>query len=659
MRLTRIRIKRFRNFVEAQDIAIEPDVTALVGKNESGKTTILQSLHRLKPANLKGSKFALVTEYPRWRLSRDRKADPLIETNTRPIEAWFALDDADLDALAEPFGTRPPKGTTAYYAKRYDNTGIVALSPPLGPIITQAMNDAEVDKADRDAIRKAETADAAKSLARELAKAHKEAGEPLLAKALTAFPAALDKYSALTTGDTTQEQRSAIVARIPQFFYFSDYDLLPGQHDLTDLAAKIAGNIALEPEEESVASLLAYANTTASDFLGDNYDERKAELQASALDLTRKVFEYWTQNRDLEVEFDTELEEVEAGDGEDEPVYHRVLKVLMRDLRHGGISTNFETRSAGFRWFFSFLAAFSRYQDSTDPIVVLLDEPGTSLHGEAQKDFLRFISEELGGSKQVLYTTHSQYMVDPGHYEKLRGVEDRSTRENPDLGVRVSEVDVSADRDTLLPIQAALGYSVSQHLFLGAGRHLTVEGGSDFIYLQRVSAFLGSKGRTTLDPRLAIIPLGSASHTPAFVALFARHMKVSVLLDGDRNGKEAQRVAAQATKGIIQPSEVVVVADVSSVKAQKPDIEDVFDVADYLRLYNWAFGKNHVVAALPTTDARIIARIETLDPAFDHALPAYELGRHLDEFFGSVQPATLDRFEELFKLLNATIPAGE
>src|SRR5205823_1952286 len=101
----------------------------------------------------------------------------------------------------------------------------------------------------------------------------------------------------------------------------------------------------LEPEEESVASLLAYANTTASDFLGEDYDARKAELQASALDLTRKVFDYWTQNRDLEVEFDTELEEVDE-DASGQPIYHRILKVLMRDLRYGGISTNFETRSA-------------------------------------------------------------------------------------------------------------------------------------------------------------------------------------------------------------------------------------------------------------------------------------------------------------------------
>ena len=62
MLLKRIRIQLFRNFVEPQEIDIEGDVTALVGKNESGKTTVLQALHRLKQANLQDSKFDLVTE---------------------------------------------------------------------------------------------------------------------------------------------------------------------------------------------------------------------------------------------------------------------------------------------------------------------------------------------------------------------------------------------------------------------------------------------------------------------------------------------------------------------------------------------------------------------------------------------------------------------
>ena len=43
MKLVAVTVQKFRNFVEPQRIEIEPDVTALVGKNESGKTTILKA----------------------------------------------------------------------------------------------------------------------------------------------------------------------------------------------------------------------------------------------------------------------------------------------------------------------------------------------------------------------------------------------------------------------------------------------------------------------------------------------------------------------------------------------------------------------------------------------------------------------------------------
>jgi energy-coupling factor transporter ATP-binding protein EcfA2 len=655
MLLKKVRIQRFRNFVEPQEIEIEGDVTALVGKNESGKTTVLQALHRLKPANLPESKFDFVTEYPRWRLSSDRKAEPDIERKTRPIQAWFALDEADAVALEEMLQVRPPAGTTCYVGRSYGTAApIIALQCPLKDVVAAAISDAAVDTKDTKSLLAAESADAAKAASKEAAKALKDQGEATRAKTLGAFPAALDRYAFLTGQGLTVEQRTEILKRVPGFFYFSEYDLLPGEHDLHDLSTKINSGTSLAPGEESVEALLSYANTTPEDFLGNDYNARKAELQASALGLTRKVFDYWRQNKDLEVEFDTELEEVGTTPN-GVPVMHRILKILMRDLRHGGISTNFETRSAGFRWFFSFLAAFSRFQESPEPIIVLLDEPGTSLHGEAQKDFLRFIHNELAASKQVLYTTHSQYMVDPARYEKLRAVEDRSTRENPDLGVVVTNVDVSADADTLLPIQAALGYSISQHLFLGAGWHLTVEGGSDFIYLQRMSEHLESLNRTGLDPRLSVIPLGSASHTPAFVALFARHLNVCVLLDGNRDGKDAQRVSQQAAKGIFRERGIVVIGDVPGLLMAKPDIEDLFDPEDYLRLYNWAFGKKRALADLPPDQDRILKRLESLDAAFDHAIPAYGLTNHRDEFFSAVKAPTLDRFEALFKLLNATI----
>jgi predicted ATP-dependent endonuclease of OLD family len=83
----------------------------------------------------------------------------------------------------------------------------------------------------------------------------------------------------------------------------------------------------------------------------------------------------------------------------------RRLKIRVYDNRHG-FTNNFDQRSNGFRWFFSFLAAFSEFEGREHKVIVLLDEPGLSLHGKAQSVFLNFITERLALSAQVLYTTH-------------------------------------------------------------------------------------------------------------------------------------------------------------------------------------------------------------------------------------------------------------
>lgn len=89
------------------------------------------------------------------------------------------------------------------------------------------------------------------------------------------------------------------------------------------------------------------------------------------------------------------------------------------------LSLPFDQRSTGFRWFFSFLAAFSEFEHSSNPVIILLDEPGLGLHARAQKDFLRFIEERLSVRCQVAYSTHSPFMIQPDHLERARLVEDK------------------------------------------------------------------------------------------------------------------------------------------------------------------------------------------------------------------------------------------
>lgn len=656
MKLTAVTIKAYRNFVDEQRIVIEPDVTCLVGKNESGKTTILKALHRLKPANGDDTQFDLTTEYPRWRLASDRRKNANLAAETTPIAAEFSLDDTDRAALQEVYGVAIPNDAICRATRNYANGSTVSLRVPVTSIIAFVAQAVGVESLDTEKLRAASSISDAALNAKALAKEQRDQGETARAKTLTTFAAEVEKYGSLVGENVSQEQANAVWARIPRFFYFSNYDTLPGEINLTELASKAASNGDITPPERTVLSLLAHAGESPADFLDENYDSRKAELQSASLDLSRQVFKYWKQNTDLTVVFDTD-NRVVATQPTGQQVANRFLKIELRDGRHGDVETNFGTRSTGFQWFFSFFAAFSAYQDSSESVVVLLDEPGTSLHGDAQHEFVDYIFSELGASKQTIYTTHSQHMVDPTRYEKLRAVHDRATRENPDLGVVVTLPNLSADPATILPIESALGYSVSRHLFLGSGQHLTVEGSSDFVYIQRLSEQLSLAGRASLDPRLAVIPVGGADNMPAFVALLGRRLKVSALVDGAKTSPRLARIKAAAKNNGVPESSVIAVSQVAGMPTNA-DIEDLFTVGDYLRLYNWAFGVNVSPSDLAQTDEPILKKLsDHRGSDFDHALPAHQLTERRDEFFATVEPATLDNFAALFDLLNATIAA--
>lgn len=652
MRLTAVTIGHYRNFVEPQHIAIEPDVTCLVGKNESGKTTILKALHRLKPANGQDTTFDLTTEYPRWRLAPDRRRNALLDT-TQPVSAEFVLDEADREVLEGVYQVTIPESAVCRVSRSYATTAAVSLRSTLEEAARTAAN--TVNMAEEDLLRLDLSATLADLVAeaKALAKNQRDEGESGRARKVTAFAGEIAKYEALLSGGT-QEQDNAVWARVPSFFYFANYDTLPGETNLTDLAAKISAGTELSARERTVVSLLAHAGESPEAFLDDNYDSRKAELQSASIDLSRRVFKYWRQNPNLAVVFDTDNRVVQRQpNGTD--VANRFLKIELRDGRHGDVETNFDTRSSGFQWFFSFFAAFSEYQDSDDAVVVLLDEPGTSLHGDAQHEFVDYIHNELGASKQTIYTTHSQHMVDPARYEKLRAVHDRATRDNPDLGVVVTLPNLSADAATILPIESALGYSVSRHLFIGSGQHLAVEGSSDFVYLQRLTEYFTTKNETGLDPRLAVIPVGGADNLPAFVALLGRRLQVSALVDGPRTSGRLDRIKKAAAANGVPESAVVAIADVKGMPSNG-DVEDLFTVADYLRLYNWAFGTTVTDVDLPATREPILKRlIDYRGNDFDHALPAHKLTEKRDEFFASVDPSTIGNFAALFKLLNATV----
>lgn len=306
------------------------------------------------------------------------------------------------------------------------------------------------------------------------------------------------------------------------------------------------------------------------------------------------MFQYWSQNTNPRVDLDLDYK-TPSKDAERVAPY---LELRVENLRHG-VTLNFGERSRGFQWFFSFLAGFSEYRDVEGDYILLLDEPGLGLHASAQEDFLPYIDQDLARNHQVIYTTHSPFMVQPTEVERVRLVEDKDK-----LGTTVSNEPLGVSRDTAFPIQAALGYSLSQSLFLGPD-NLIVESPSDLLYLTAISEHLRDAGRAHLHDRWVIVPIGGLEKVPSFIALLGAQLNVAVVVDGAAGG--THRLQDMIDKRVIEADRVLPLTAMTGGK--EADIEDLFTESFYVELLNASGALANVrPRALPKGN-RIAARV--------------------------------------------------
>ncbi|MET8506867.1 hypothetical protein ABZV60_19755 [Streptomyces sp. NPDC004787] len=144
MQLTQVRSRLFRNIVDSGDVDIAPDVTALVGKNESGKTALLSAIYRFHPVYPEHSS-APGQNYPRWRKVKDTRSGQI--NDARPITYTFVLDDEDLKAAADALGPIVLKGRSYSRSIPYEGRHTVTLQVDEGAALENLYNDEETPPA--------------------------------------------------------------------------------------------------------------------------------------------------------------------------------------------------------------------------------------------------------------------------------------------------------------------------------------------------------------------------------------------------------------------------------------------------------------------------------------------------------------------------------
>lgn len=133
------------------------------------------------------------------------------------------------------------------------------------------------------------------ALVERLAEAQQTPGNPAVASQLQTLQQQI--FTRIGESKPLGEAVAALLCdRIPKFFYFSQYSLLPGRIDLLNIDGASDGPST--SAFQTARALLQLANTTTASLRQENYEERKAELEATSNDLTDQVFTYWSQNDD-------------------------------------------------------------------------------------------------------------------------------------------------------------------------------------------------------------------------------------------------------------------------------------------------------------------------------------------------------------------------
>ena len=597
MILRSIRVRRYKNILDSGEVEVQRDVTCLVGKNESGKSALLQALYRLNPVTTGHPEaFVGLRDYPRREYARDRERI----AGRCPIAATFELEDEDLRAVEEELGPQALPSRRVTVARSYENRLVWELDPDGAAEPDPAAVEADEGEGEGEGEGEEEGEGppaATEATAEAMEAAGSPAGDaPSWDERLAALgfddddesesgPAADgveagddvdagadagddpdDPYRSSAGEGPGRDVRDIIEERLPRFLYFDEYSLMPGRLSVPQACA--AGD-ELTPGERSALSLIRLAGVDLSDLTRDEYEARKASIESAASDLTREIFEYWSQNRSLSVEFDIDFRA--AGGTDEDGGEGPFIDLRIRNHRHG-VTLNFNDRSQGFTWFFSLLASLTSLQDSKR-LILLLDEPGASLHAAAQHDLRRFIDERLIPAHQVVYSTHSPFMVDPKALERVRAVEDRGGE-----GGRVSDAIFDQSSETRIPVEAALGQDLVRSLAAGGG-DLFVKVPSDLVYLSAMSAHLESLGRTCLDPRWSIVPVGGLTGLSAFAALMDGGAKrMVVLFDAPAAGGAA--AGSPAGRKLLERRGIIRIADFVPVRSAALEADARDEVAE-------------------------------------------------------------------------------
>ncbi|MGW8314851.1 MAG: AAA family ATPase [Bacteroidales bacterium] len=310
----------------------------------------------------------------------------------------------------------------------------------------------------------------------------------------------------------SRELAEEIFKMTPDFEMFEDFSsLLPNRIDLEDI-------VRANRNAEGYKAALNFLTITGLDysfFQQPSSRILKQKIENLNGELTLNFQDFWRQNvgKNNKIKINFELSHYDHTHPEKsgKPFIEFWIKDEQERLYP-------KQRSRGVRWFLSFFLELkaTALDKSSRNKVLLIDEPGVSLHARAQEDVLK-VFDDIKEQIQIIYTTHSPHLIDVNKLYRIlavqRAIEDDMNSETVVFSARELR---SATADTLSPIYSTMGTRLNQQEIIKPFNNVIVKDLATYYFLKAITTltrtqkecyFLPASGPESM-PMMANILLG-------------------------------------------------------------------------------------------------------------------------------------------------------
>ena len=511
MKLKKFRIKNYKSITDSGDCYLTDTISILAGKNESGKTSILEALEDFdtdkniregaKPIKLPDAKPEISITFE---VDKNTIKDILKEINS-PEKATA---DVELEVIKtfpniytfgastlenELFGGKEIEKIQKSIKDRWGKVkSLHAKYPQLGSnLFDFEFSDLTNEKNLFTDFKNATTLNIPQIDEKE---------RDNFSKLLTETEAEIQNLenSFVTKGKFLE----ALKQWIPNFILFTSFeDVFPNKIPFAELETN-----------EWIKDLSVISDLDVATIKNSPDRDKHKHKKDVNITLNKDYEKFWTQDiSNLSVDWDSQF--------------------LYFWIEEDDYSYEPSLRSKGRQWHLAFYVKVSARANENVPNIILIDEPGLFLHAKVQENVLSKL-EDSAKKTQLIFATHSPYLLEADKLNRIRLV-----HRTKKFGTRIeNKVHALADKETLTPIMTAIGLELNAGISsLDKVNNIIVEGPSDVYYLNTFKKILNKNS-------VNFIFGGGAGNMP-FVGTILHGWggKVIYLYDNDQGKKDGEK----------------------------------------------------------------------------------------------------------------------